>query len=151
MTAAITETIRASRRVANLGVATKLAGVVALLLMALASDVTASTAATTASARIVSTGAHCTSAFCFKPTALSVSAGTTVTWTNRTTSPHTVTRCTVAACGHGGGSGKDQGFGSAVIPPGGTYSFTFQSKGTYYYYCAIHGYSVMHARVVDVS
>jgi plastocyanin len=151
MATAIKETAKAWRRFANLGVATKVAGVVALLLMALAADVTANTTATTASVRIVNSGPHCTSFFCYKPGRLVINAGTTVTWTNRTSVPHTVTRCTVAACGVSGGTGKDQGFGSGTIPPGGTYSFTFQSKGTYVYYCAIHGYGTMHAKVVEVT
>jgi plastocyanin len=62
-----------------------------------------------------------------------------------------VTRCTVAACGVSGGTGHDQGFGSGTILPGGTYSFTFQTKGSYVYYCAIHGYQTMHARIVEVT
>jgi plastocyanin len=151
MATAIMQTARASRRLRNLGIATKLAGVLALLLMALASDVAASTSATTSSVRIVNMSATCADFFCYKPRALQVTAGTTVTWTNQTNVSHTVTRCTVAACGRGGGTGRDKGFGSATIPPGGTYSFTFMTKGTYIYYCAIHGYGVMHARVVEVS
>jgi plastocyanin len=151
MATVIRQTAMASARFGKFGLATKLAGVVALLLMVLVSDAAASTQATTASVRIVSMNAHCTHFFCYKPVNLSVSAGTTVTWTNNTSASHTVTRCTVAACGHGGGTGKDQGFGSATIPPGGTYSFTFQSKGSYFYYCAIHGYSTMHAKVVEVT
>jgi plastocyanin len=151
MAAVIRETAGVSRRFRRLGIAIKLAGVLALLLMAIGSDAAASTTATTSSVRIVNNGPHCTSFFCYKPGRLVINAGTTVTWTNRTSTSHTVTRCTVAACGVGGGTGKDQGFGSGTIPPGGTYSFTFQSKGTYVYYCAIHGYSVMHARIVEVT
>jgi plastocyanin len=96
-------------------------------------------------------GGTCTSAFCYQPGKISIKTGTTVTWINTTSVTHTVTRCTVAACGVGGGSGKDTGFGSGNIAAGGSYTFTFDGKGTYVYYCAIHGYSVMHARVIEVT
>ena len=133
----------------------RLGAVIALVLMALAADAAVGSAGGGATAgptvKIVNMGGSCTSFFCYKPGKISINAGTTVTWINTTGVSHTVTRCTKPACGVGGGTGKATGFGSGVIGPGGSYSFTFSSKGTYVYYCMIHGYGVMHARVVEVT
>lgn len=66
--------------------------------------------------------------FSFNPTTLTVSVGTTVIWTNRTTTPHTVT--------------SDAGvFNSGLNNPieaGFTYTFKFTKPGTYKYHCALH-------------
>jgi plastocyanin len=63
--------------------------------------------------------------FAFSPATLTVKAGTTVTWTNRDSAPHTVT--------------SDAGaFGSDTMPRGGTYQFTFSQPGTFTYHCSIH-------------
>ena len=62
----------------------------------------------------------------FNPVSVEVSAGTTVTWTNEDPVPHTVT-------------GKDnKAIKSGVMNEGDTYSFTFDTLGTYSYYCAFH-------------
>jgi plastocyanin len=133
----------------------RLGAVVALVLMALAADASvgsAGGAATTGlTVKIVNGGGTCTSLFCYKPGKIFINSGTTVTWINMTNASHTVTRCTLTACGVGGGTGRDTGFGSGTIAPGGSYRFTFDGKGSYVYYCAIHGYSVMHARVIEVT
>jgi plastocyanin len=63
--------------------------------------------------------------FAFAPAAITVKAGTTVTWTNNDTAPHTVT-------------GDTSGPGSPQIAPGGTYSYTFTTAGTFPYHCSIH-------------
>jgi len=61
----------------------------------------------------------------FTPASLSVSAGTTVTWTNSDTTMHTVT--------------ADNGsFNSGNIAIGATYSRAFNSAGTFSYHCALH-------------
>lgn len=109
------------------------------------------TGATGATVRIINQNTtNCTTSFyCFRPARLKVITGTVVTWRNASTAPHTVTRCTPAACsGHGGGTGTDTGLGSGTISSSGTYSFTFHGTGTYVYYCSIHGYAVMHGTVV---
>ena len=63
--------------------------------------------------------------YAYSPAALTVTAGTTVTWTNNDSVAHTVT--------------SDTGyFGSRQMSPGGTCSFTFTSPGTYGYHCQIH-------------
>lgn len=63
--------------------------------------------------------------FAFDPPSLEVTVGTTVTWTNNDTVPHTVTA-------------GDGTFDSGVIDPGGTFSFTFAEKGSFAYSCTIH-------------
>jgi plastocyanin len=69
----------------------------------------------------------------FNPSSLAVTAGTTVTWTNRGSRGHTVT--------------GDQGaFDSGTLNPGGTFSFTFKDKGTFNYHCGFH--SGMTAKIV---
>jgi plastocyanin len=62
----------------------------------------------------------------YSPKDLTVPAGTTVTWTNQDSDPHTVTSM------HGGS------LGSKTLNKGDTYSYTFSQAGTYMYYCTIH-------------
>jgi plastocyanin len=57
---------------------------------------------------------------------IEVAVGTTVTWTNNDSAPHTVTQS-------GGG-----GFQSGAINQGGTFSFTFDTAGTFDYFCEFH-------------
>ena len=64
--------------------------------------------------------------FQFSPATLTVSAGTTVTWTNNEGVQHTVTA-------------DDDSFGSDTLPEGGTIEFTFDTPGTYAYHCRFHG------------
>lgn len=71
-------------------------------------------------------------AFAFSPQTLNISAGTTVTWNNTTSAPHTVT----------GGS-----FGSGTISPGGSFSFKFTQAGTFAYHCMFHPYMTASIKV----
>jgi plastocyanin len=64
--------------------------------------------------------------FAFSPAAITVSIGTTVTWTNKDSATHTV----VSTSGNVLNSGN--------IPQGGTFSFTFKDKGSYDYHCGVH-------------
>ena len=66
----------------------------------------------------------------YVPQNITVSKGTIVTWTNKDSFDHTVTSGTP---GHPSGL-----FDSGNIGPNGTYSYTFDSTGTYAYYCKIH-------------
>src|SRR3989338_3599659 len=66
------------------------------------------------------------SGFAFSSKELRVSAGTTVTWNNDDSAPHTVTSDS--------GSEMD----SATLNKGQTYSHTFNQKGIYSYHCTIH-------------
>ncbi|MFF3517455.1 plastocyanin/azurin family copper-binding protein [Streptomyces sp. NPDC002573] len=65
--------------------------------------------------------------FAFSPTTLKVKAGTTVTWTNQDTDPHTVTSTASGGPLH-----------SAALATHATYSYTFTKPGTYAYLCTIH-------------
>ncbi len=69
----------------------------------------------------------------FNPKTINVRVGTKVTWTNNETSnvPHTVTSGSVGAP-----SGM---FDSGTVNQGGNYQFTFNTAGTFNYYCRIHG------------
>jgi amicyanin len=63
--------------------------------------------------------------FSFGPATLTVTAGATVTWTNRDDIPHTVV------------SG-DKAFKSKALDTDEKFSFTFAKPGTYSYFCSIH-------------
>ena len=65
--------------------------------------------------------------FSFGPSTLTVSVGTTVTWTNRDDIPHTVTS-----------SDDPRAFKSKVLDTDEKFSFTFTKAGTYPYFCSIH-------------
>lgn len=62
----------------------------------------------------------------FQPASVTVKAGSTVTWVNRDSAPHTVTSM---------GSGP---LASGTLNRGGSYSMTFDDPGTYTYYCKFH-------------
>lgn len=63
--------------------------------------------------------------FMFAPTSLTVSAGSTVTWTNQDDEPHTVV--------------SDTGlFRSAAMDTKESFAFRFDKPGTYHYACSIH-------------
>lgn len=69
----------------------------------------------------------------FSPANLTIAAGTTVQWTNNGSNQHTVTS----------GTGSPDGtFDSGLLNTGKTFSFTFNSVGTYPYYCQVHGTSM---------
>jgi plastocyanin len=71
--------------------------------------------------------------FAFVPATLTVSAGTTVTWTNRDEEPHTV-------------AASDGSFHSPGMGTGATFTHTFSTAGTFDYVCSIH--PMMHGTVV---
>ena len=63
--------------------------------------------------------------FAFVPNTITVAAGTTVTWTNLDSAPHTVTT-------------RETLFDSGRMSTGDTFSYTFEQSGIYEYYCTIH-------------
>ena len=63
--------------------------------------------------------------FVFGPAALTVTAGTTVTWVNQDDIPHTVVA-------------SDKSFKSKVLDSDERFSFTFTRPGEYDYYCSLH-------------
>lgn len=72
--------------------------------------------------------------FAFNPSTLTVSAGTTVTWTNEDPTIHTVT------------SDSGNELDSGQIPSGQSYSHKFNTSGTFSYHCSIH--TSMKAQIV---
>lgn len=63
--------------------------------------------------------------FSFNSSSIIVKKGDTVVWTNNDAVGHTVT-------------GDNGGPASSTISPGGTYSFKFNTAGTFGYHCSIH-------------
>lgn len=63
--------------------------------------------------------------FSFGPAAITVAAGTTVTWTNRDDIPHTVVS-------------DEKVFKSKVLDTDEKFSYTFTKPGTYGYFCSVH-------------
>ena len=61
--------------------------------------------------------------FAFEPSTITVTNGTTVTWTNRDSVSHTIT---------------GDNFDSGSISQGNTCSQTFNDAGTFSYHCSIH-------------
>jgi plastocyanin len=61
--------------------------------------------------------------FAFNPGTLNVKKGATVTWTNSDSAPHQI---------------KSATFNSGQLSKGQTFSFTFNSTGTFDYSCSIH-------------
>jgi len=63
--------------------------------------------------------------FGFSPASITVKKGDTVIWTNKDSASHTVT-------------GNNGGPSSPTLSTNGTYSYTFNSAGTFAYHCTIH-------------
>ena len=74
----------------------------------------------------------------FKPETITVAAGTAVTWKNEDGTDHTVTSGTVAQQGGSATANPDGKFESGTLKGGGEFSFTFQTPGTYAYFCKLH-------------
>ena len=101
-------------------------GVTALLAAAL-SELTAAGAATVTAAASAATVDI--DNFAFTPAALTVTAGTTVTWKNEDDSPHRI-------------GDKNGTFKSAALDTDDSFSHTFAAPGEYRYICTIHPYMV---------
>jgi YVTN family beta-propeller protein len=63
--------------------------------------------------------------FAFSPATIHVAPGTTVTWTNSDSAPHTTTS-------------RDGAWDSGRLAPGASFSVTLSTPGTYEYVCMIH-------------
>lgn len=61
--------------------------------------------------------------FAFNPNSITIKSGTTVVWTNKDSTAHTVT---------------GDSFSSGQIQPGESFQFAFSTPGTYNYHCSIH-------------
>ncbi len=60
----------------------------------------------------------------YNPNPVNVPVGGAVTWTNTDSIEHTTT--------------SNSGTWNGVLPPGGTFSVTFNNAGTFQYHCSIH-------------
>jgi amicyanin len=89
----------------------------------------AGSAATTASAQPSATSAVTISGYAYAPATLTIKKGTTVTWTNQDDVRHDV------ALDDGQPSGGPAG---PLLAKGKSYSFTFNTVGTYKYHCSPH-------------
>jgi len=72
---------------------------------------------------------------CYIPSSITVPVGAEVTWSNDDTAAHTVTSGDLKS----GPIGK---FDSGLFMAGKTFSFTFESPGTYPYYCQVHPWMI---------
>lgn len=90
---------------------------------------TNSQSTTNSSTTPTSTNAVSIQSMAFSPSSITVKKGTTVTWNNNDSVPHTVTE-----------SDGQTGPGSQTLNPGQTYSFTFNGTGTFPYHCTIHSF-----------
>jgi plastocyanin len=98
-------------------------------ILALTAACSSAPAASTPAAAGGSSAAIEMSGFAFTKTAVDVTKGTTVAWTNKDGTTHTVSSGTPPT--------KDGKFDGQVAA-GSTFSFTFNDVGTFKYFCAIH-------------
>ena len=68
---------------------------------------------------------------CFIPSTVVITVGGTVTWDNTDNAAHTSSSGTAA-------DGPDGVFDSSLIMAGGSYSHTFDTAGTFDYFCMVH-------------
>jgi plastocyanin len=74
--------------------------------------------------------------FAYQVANMQVRAGTTVTWTNQDSVPHSITF-------------KNGMRDSGLLFQGQSFSYTFKTPGTYQYYCSVHPYMVATVTVVS--
>lgn len=85
---------------------------------------TSPTTATNGTPVSIVAGAEVLTTTAYSPNPLTVSAGTTVTWTNNDSTTHTAT--------------SDSGVFNSTLAPRAQFSFMFQNKGTFTYHCSLH-------------
>jgi len=71
---------------------------------------------------------------CFSPYSVTVNTGTTVTWTNNDNAAHTVTSGSLSTDPDNTGSDFD----SSLFVAGTSFEVTFDTAGTYPYFCIVH-------------
>ncbi len=84
------------------------------------------------------TAAVTISGFAFSPASLTITAGTTVTWTNQDSATHTATA-------------DDGSWDTGDIAQGASASVTFDTPGTYTYHCTIHPNMVATITVTEAA
>ncbi len=98
---------------------------IAIVLVALAAGIPASTLAASSPANPTSEAEIKIDNFSFSPASLTVPLGTTVRWTNRDDIPHTVVS-------------ENKTFKSKALDTDQEFTYTFTRPGTYNYFCSIH-------------
>jgi len=88
------------------------------------------------------------SSYCFNPESASGTTGSAVTWTNQSGVDHTATLCTSGACPGAPASSSSCDSFNVSVGSGSSGTHTFSNQGTCYYYCTIHGYALMHGKIV---
>lgn len=73
--------------------------------------------------------------YSFKPGAITVKKGATVTWINKDDDVHTIK-----------GTDGPEAFNSPALESGTRFGYTFHNAGTYHYICTVHPY--MHGVIV---
>ena len=116
----------------KIAVAVGLAAVIAAMLVPI-STLTPAFAATVAAT--ITTGSSSKTTDAFAPNPVNANVGDTVTWTNKDTTPHTITS--------GSGGQPDGKFDSSpnfnpLLAPQQSFSHTFTEAGDYPYYCGLH-------------
>ena len=91
-----------------------------------------------------------TDALKFEPATLTVAKGTTVTWHNSSQTVHTVTDEPAKASKQDDAAlpSGAQGWDSGNLNPGQTFSHTFDTPGTYKYFCIPHEMAGMTGTIV---
>ena len=77
---------------------------------------------------------------CYLPPSVSINTGDTVSWDNTDTAAHTVTSGTPA-------DGPDGIFDSSLLMGGNTFEVTFDSAGSYDYFCMVHPWMIGNVQV----
>lgn len=116
----------------RIAVAVGLAAVVAAVLAPISTLTPAFAATVTAD---ITTGSSSKTDDAFAPNPINAQVGDTVTWTNKDSTPHTITS--------GTGGTPDGKFDSSpgfnpLMAPGATFSHTFAEAGEFPYYCGLH-------------
>jgi plastocyanin len=116
----------------KIAVAVGLAAVLAAVLAPISSLTPAYAAAVAVD---ITTGGSSKTTDAFSPNPVNVKVGDTVTWTNKDSTPHTVTSGENAK--PDGKFDSSPGFQQLIVPQG-TFSHTFTEAGSYPYYCGLH-------------
>jgi plastocyanin len=133
-----------SRRLAWRPIVVAAAAAVAVLVLAACGSSASSSTSSAASTAGGPTASVTIQNFAFTPQTLTVKAGTTVTWTNNDSAPHTVTSADAIST-----SANTTSLFNGSVNPGQTFSYTFTKAGTYYYLCTIHrSQAGMHGEII---
>jgi plastocyanin len=83
-----------------------------------------STGSNTGTPITIVSGAQVLTTTAYSPNPLTITSGTTVTWTNKDSTTHTAT--------------SDSGLFNGSVAPNAQFSYMFANKGTFTYHCTLH-------------